>query len=233
MSLADAVLVTRPEPGLAETMRAVAALGWLPVAAPGLELLPKPFIAPRAQALLLTSRAAARAVPALGLPVLAVGGATAAEARLRGHPDVTAADGDAEALAALVQARLNPADGPLLLAVGEGYGQDLAASLRSLGFAVQRRVAYAAHAAPHLPAPALEALRQGRVGAALFFSPRTARTSMGLIRAAGLAEAARTIRAVAISRRVTESLAALPWAEVATATRPDHLSMMEALGEAR
>ncbi|WP_164867988.1 uroporphyrinogen-III synthase [Rhodovarius crocodyli] len=233
MSLADAVLVTRPEPGLAETMRTVAALGWRPIAAPGLELLPKPFTPPRAQALLLTSRAAARAVPPLGLPVLAVGEATAAEARLCGHPDVTAAEGDAEALAALVRNTLQPADGPLLLAIGEGYGRELAAALRASGFAVQRRVAYAAHAARHLPAPALEALRQGRVGAALFFSPRTARASMALIRAAGLAEAARTIRAVAISRRVTDTLAVLPWAEVATATRPDHLSMMEALGEAR
>ena len=54
------VLITRPEPGCAETARAAAALGWLPLLAPGLELRPVPFTPPSAQALLLTSRAAAR-----------------------------------------------------------------------------------------------------------------------------------------------------------------------------
>lgn len=227
------VLITRPEPGCAETARAAAALGWLPLLAPGLELRPVPFTPPSAQALLLTSRAAARAVPPLNMPVLAVGEATAAEARAHGHRDVIAAEGDAEALAALARARLNPRDGALLLAIGEGYGQELAAALRGAGFAVQRRVAYAACAARQLPGPARDALAAGGVGAALFFSPRTARASMAQMRAAGLAEAARGIRAVAISPRVAGVLAALPWAAVATAARPDHSSMMEALGEPR
>ena len=45
----------------------------------------------RAQALLLTSRTAARALPPTDLPVLAVGEATAAEARRQGCRNVTAA----------------------------------------------------------------------------------------------------------------------------------------------
>src|SRR4051794_17427369 len=76
-----AVLVTRPEPSAAETVRRVAALGWRPVLAPALVLAPRATAAeplPAAQALLLASRAAARAVrPCAASPVLAVGEATA------------------------------------------------------------------------------------------------------------------------------------------------------------
>ena len=37
------VLVTRPEPGAAETARRVAALGWRPILAPALVLAPRRF----------------------------------------------------------------------------------------------------------------------------------------------------------------------------------------------
>ena len=84
--LAPGVLITRPEPGAAETARRVAALGWRPILAPALVLAPRPFAAPPAQALLLTSRAAARALPPSDTPVLAVGEATAAEARAAASP---------------------------------------------------------------------------------------------------------------------------------------------------
>ncbi|WP_372491091.1 uroporphyrinogen-III synthase, partial [Falsiroseomonas oryziterrae] len=88
----DAVLVTRPEPGGAETAARVAALGWTPVVAPALVLNPVHLELPAAQALLLTSRAAARALPrpVPGLKVIAVGEATAAEARARGWADCRA-----------------------------------------------------------------------------------------------------------------------------------------------
>ncbi|HEY4250097.1 MAG TPA: uroporphyrinogen-III synthase, partial [Roseomonas sp.] len=74
----------------------------MPVLAPALLLAPRPFgPPPPAQALLLPSRAAARALDAWDIPVLAVGEGTAAEARARGFTAVTAAAGDAAALAGL------------------------------------------------------------------------------------------------------------------------------------
>jgi uroporphyrinogen-III synthase len=239
---ADAVLVTRPEPGAAETAARVAALGWQPVLAPALVLGPRRGAAalpPRggAQALLLTSRAAARAlVPpeAVGPPVLAVGEPTADEARARGFADVIAAGGDAASLAALAAARLDPKAGPLLLAVGEGYGLDLAAALRGRGFRVLRRIAYAAAPAPALPEPARAALAAGGVVAALFFSPRSAECAMSLIRAAGLARAVPAIEALCISPRVARAAAAaaapLPWRATRVPARPDQDSMLQLLG---
>ncbi len=231
------VLVTRPEPGASETARRLAALGWRPVLAPALVLAPRPLAAmPRAQAILLTSRAAARALPRdwfpASLPVLAVGEATAAEARARGFADVRPASGDAQALAALAAATLDPAAGPLLLAVGVGYGLDLAASLRARGFRVIRRIAYAAAPAAALPPEAIAAVHQGVIAAALFFSPKSAQSALALLRTAGLAATAPGIRALAISPRVAQLLAALPWRQVQVAARPDQDSLLELLGPA-
>ncbi len=235
------VLITRPEPGTAETARRVAALGWRPIPAPALVLAPRPFPLPPAralrpvQALLLTSRAAARALPPADIPVLAVGEATAAEARACGFPQVEAAAGDAAALAEHAARRLDPATGPLLLAVGEGYGAELAADLRARGFRVIRRVAYAARPADALPAEASAALQQdGEVVAALFFSPRSARCAISLIKASGHAATAAGMEALAISPRVAEAatraLAPLAWRAVRVADRPDQDALLALLG---
>lgn len=304
----DAVLITRPEPGAAETAGRVAALGWQPVLAPALVLESRPPARlPAVQAVLLPSRAAARALfpageggaapgaaawdrapspgaapvpdrpvptadgsapdsglprggagraaaarpprgqgaeagetpPRVGcagwlraLPVLAVGEATAAEARARGAQDVTAAEGDAIALATLATARLDPAAGPLLLAVGQGYGAELAAALRGRGFRVIRRVVYAAAPAAMLPEAARAALAAGRIGASLFFSPRSATIACGLIAGAGLAEAARGAVALALSPRIAEALTPLPWQAVRVAPRPDQAQLLALLGPA-
>ena len=226
-----AVLITRPEPGAAETAAACAALGWDAILAPAMLLRPTPPARlPPAQALLLASRAAARALAPMPLPVLAVGDGTAAEARARGFTDVRAAAGDAAALVEAAAATLDPAAGPLLLAVGRGYSAELATALRQRGFRVIRRVAYAAAPATALPPPAMAALRAGRVGAALFTSPRGARITIALLRRAGLAEAARGIRAIAISPRIAEALAVLPWSRTDCTARPDPALLPDHLG---
>jgi len=228
-----AILITRPEPGAAESAHAVAALGWEAVLAPALALTALPFKAPgNCQAIIITSRAAARALPLVALPVIAVGEATATEARARGFADVRAAAGDAQALSALIGATLKPEAGTLCLAVGEGYALDLAAALRAKGFRVLRRVVYAARPSTELPAEALQAIREGRVHAALFTSPRSAQEAMRLLADAGLHKAAQNIIAIALSPRIAAALAALPWAEIRTASRPDHAALLACLGPA-
>jgi uroporphyrinogen-III synthase len=253
------VLVTRPEPGAAETAARVEARGLRAVLAPALVLSPLPHAAlPPAQALLLPSRAAARALAADGdddreqrpdggaaarvagprlrqarigatTRVVAVGEATAAAAREAGFERVEWAEGDAVSLAAHCQARLRPADGPLLLAAGRGYSAELAAALRGAGFSVIRRVVYAAAEAQALPAEAAAALRAGAVSHALFFSPRSARCSVGLLQSGGLGAAARGIVAIAISPRVAAALLPLSWREVLVASRPHQDPMLELL----
>lgn len=228
-----AVLVTRPEPGLGETCARLAALGWAPLAAPALVLESRalaPFPAP--QAVLITSRAALPALAALprALPLFAVGEASAAAARAAGFAAAEGAEGEAAALAALVAARCRPEAGPLLLAAGRGYAQDLAAALRGRGFRVARRIAYHVAPASALPETARRAMSEGQVAAALFFSPRSAACAMKLWRAAGLAEAARGIEALALSPRIAAVLAGFPWRAVRVAARPEQALLIDLLG---
>lgn len=227
-----AVLITRPEPGAAETAARVAALGLAPILAPALTLAARAAPLPPAQAVVITSPAAARALPARlhGLPLFATGPASADAARMAGFRQVEGAEGEAVSLAALVAARAEPASGPLLLAIGAGYGLDLAAALRARGFRVARRVVYAAREATALPAPAVAALGAGQVTAALFFSPRSARAAMALIEQAGLRHAAPGIVALALSPRIASSLRAWAWRRVAVADAPHQDRLLALLG---
>ncbi len=236
MNAAGAILVTRPEPGGGETAARLHSMGRVAVQAPALVLTPRAFTLPPCQAVLVTSRAGARALPPPipGLPVLAVGAATAEVVRHAGW-SVAAAEGTAESLAALVAGRCDPASGPLLLAVGQGYALDLAAALRARGFRVLRRVAYRTTPAAALPDAALSALRQDRVSSVVFHSPRSAACAITLIRAAGLAETLAGLVACAISPRVAaaarKALAPLAFRELRVATRPGEDALLAVLGQ--
>ena len=240
MTVRPQVLVTRPEPGLGETMAALAVAGWEPVAAPLLALRSLPFpLAARAagtiQAILLTSGQAVAAVAGLGpmlrnRPVLTVGDATAIRARAAGFADVTSAAGDAASLGRLVSVSLDPADGALLLACGRGQAIPLAQALRRQGFHVIRRCVYAAESAHALPDAALEALQGEVLTAALFFSGETAAAFVRLL-PTGLHPALPRLRALAISPAVALALQSLPWCSVEAATMPTATSLLGLLGE--
>jgi uroporphyrinogen-III synthase len=231
------VLVTRPEPGGAETAARLRALGWQALAMPALVLRPRRLELPPCQAVLLTSRAAARALPppAGDVALLAVGQATAEAARAAGWGGALAAGGTAGDLARLAACRLDPAAGPLLLAVGQGYALDLATDLRRRGFRVLRRIAYAALPATTVPAPVLAALRQGAAPRrVLFHSPRSAACAITLLREAGLAAELADMAALAISPRVAEAarsaLAPLAWREMHVAGLPNEDALLALLG---
>jgi uroporphyrinogen-III synthase len=237
MAEAPAILITRPEPGAADTAAAVARLGWRPVLAPALVLAPLPPPADLhhpVQAVLLPSRAAARALPGVprATPVLAVGAGTAAEARAAGFTQIDAAAGEASTLIARAAERLDPKAGPLLLAVGRGYSLELAQGLRRHGFVVRRRVVYAASPADSLPVAAAEALRAGAIHAALFYSPRSASVTVALLRRAGLAETVGKVAAFALSGRIAAALAGMPWREIHATPAPEPTALLALLGPA-
>ena len=237
ISLADAgasVLITRPEPGASETAERVAALGLLPVVAPLLAINTLSVAWPpsgEVQAILVTSGNAVPALPASHrhLPLLAVGQTTARRAREAGFGQVQSADGDASALADLAERVCRPHGGPLLLATGRRQGHPLATALRGRGFAVVRRVVYAAEPVALLPPSARSALHAGTLRAVLFFSAETARAAVRLIEAAALHDAVRAIDAVAIGHPAAVALEALPWRRVRVAARPDQDAMLALL----
>ncbi len=233
-------LVTRPEADAAPLARALAERGIETLLAPLISIEPVPDAAKRladamigAQALLFTSANGARMFASASarreLPVLAVGDATAAAARLANFRSVASAGGDVGDLAALAAARLAPAHGALVHVAGSVTAGDLAGALEAEGFQVRRAVIYEARPARALAPETAAALASGAVGLALFFSPRTAALFVRLAGDAGLAESCRAMTALALSPAVAESLAALPWARVLIAGAPTQADLLAAL----
>jgi uroporphyrinogen-III synthase len=227
------VLVTRPEPGLSETMADVAAHGWNAWAAPLLriERAGTRTVPPRIQAVLATSGQALAFLPdgiARTIPFFAVGAATARRAREAGFADIRSADGNAHALGALTMHALDPAGGTLLLLSGAGHGIELAAELRRVGFRVVRRVVYRARAVRHLPSDARDALARGEIAAILFFSAETARV---FFLACPEAFDDAFVRAISISAGCAQELSQMGWrGPIELAARPDASEMLARLG---
>lgn len=234
MSGGGLVLVTRPEPEAGDTVSRLAAMGREAIAAPMLRIEKVPATLPgpgEVQAVVLGSINAVRHLPLRfrRVPVLAVGDATAEAARARGFAKVTSAGGDARDLAALATRVCDPAGLPLLLATARGAGGPLAADLRGRGFRVHRRVTYRAVALPRL-GEAADALRDGRVGEALFFSSSAARVFARVARAMRLTHTLGGITALAISPAVAATLGRSGFRAVLTASRPDQESMLALFG---
>jgi uroporphyrinogen-III synthase len=188
------------------------------------------------QAVLCTSANGVRAVARVSgerrVPLLAVGDATAARARAEGFDHVESAGGDVGDLARLAAARLRPQDGPLLHVAGNVVAGDLVGLLRARGFAVERRVLYEARAAAALSPAAVDSLRAGAIGFALFFSPRTAAIFARLATVAGVTEGCAKITAVSISGAADAPLAGLRWHDRRIAERPNQSALLDALDRA-
>lgn len=230
------VLLTRPRQDSEDTARFLAEHNIEAVIAPLIEISDIAGVSldlEGVQALLVTSangvRALARATQRRDIPVFAVGDASAVAARQSGFVEVTSADGDVVALAALVRDRLAPEDGVLLHAAGSAVAGDLAGDLATHGFTVRRAQLYQAQAADNLPKAAQNALNGSNIDAALFYSPRTAAQFAKLVSAAGLEAPCQKIIAVCLSPAVAEAAAALPFAEVRTAAAPDQAALIAIL----
>ncbi|WP_258367712.1 uroporphyrinogen-III synthase [Komagataeibacter oboediens] len=227
------VIVTRPPPGLAPTMAAVAERGLHPIAAPMLHVSQHALSIGmfRPDAIVLTSGQAVGSLTDPGLhhiPCYVVGAATARRARAVGFAHVIAASGTADDLTALLRAAMQPT-ARLLLAVGRGYGQDMATDLRGRGYRVLRRCVYAVRPATCLPPDALAALRAGQVAAVMFYSTRTAEAFVAALPPA-LVPALVGVEAIAMSDGVAAVLGAgLRWGGIRIATRPAQERMLACL----
>lgn len=230
------VLVTRPREDAEGIAQALERRGFEVVLEPLLDIHVLPDAAlPLAgvQGILATSANGVRALAANGaprdLPVWAVGPATAEKARELGFSAVESAGGDVVRLAELVNRRVDPARGALLHAAGTKVAGDLSGDLERRGFEVRRAVLYEARTAEALTPGLVAAMRDGLIGLALFFSPRTAATFVRLADAARIGETCRTIAAGALSAAVAEQLASLAWRRTFVARTPDQAALLAAV----
>ncbi|MDH3230979.1 MAG: uroporphyrinogen-III synthase [Alphaproteobacteria bacterium] len=185
------------------------------------------------QGLLFTSSNGVRAFARLSdhrdLPAFAVGDATAQACRDAGFLNVHSASGDVDALANYVIRHCQPYDGRLLQVAGTVSAGDLSGALRAAGFTVDRIPIYEAHAAEALSSGTRTAMKNGRIDAVLFFSPRTASTFVTLAQSANLENACRNINAYCLSPAVAKRAAALPWKRVTIAAEPTQAALLASL----
>lgn len=210
--MARAALVLRPEPGNAHTRAALAAAGIVAHALPLFRVEPRTWAVPDSSdydALLITSANAVRHAGAglaqlAGLPVVAVGAATARAARAAGL--TVAVIGSGDAAAAVAQARAYPR----LLHLG---GRDRAGRL-----ALPTAVVYASVAVTPPP----EALAAAVDAVVLLHSPRAASRFAAL--AATLPHD--RVRVAALSAAVLAA-AGPGWQASAVARTPTDLALVE------
>lgn len=186
-----------------------------------------------AQGLLFTSSNGVRAFASLSaernLPAFAVGDATARACREAGIGIVHSASGNVDDLANYVIGHCRPQDGRLLQIAGTVSAGDLAGALRAAGFSVDRIPIYEARPARTFSEGTRAALKNGRIDAALFFSPRTAATFVSLVQVAELQDACRNIDAYCLSPAVAKRAAALPWRRVTIAAAPTQAALLKTL----
>lgn len=211
------VLVTRPEPGAAETARRLTAMGYTPIVVPLLTVTKRtPILPTKVTAILVTSaNGLVESIPAA--PLLTVGDATAERARAMGHTNVTSAGRDAPALAELVQ-RLHPPPASLLLLSGARQNAKLTATLRAAGYRVLRRVTYATQP--------IATMGEVPASTILFFSPETARIFVRLV---GTAPRIAECEALAISPATAAALSPLPWRRIRVASAPNQDALLALL----
>lgn len=210
------VLVTRPEIDARREAEALVARGHEPVLAP---LLKIEFLdgvevdLDGAQALIVTSRNALRALAAheafeqaLGLPLFAVGEATARAARDLGFSEVTIGPGTAAGLVPLIRQEVHPDNGALVHVAGAALAFDLKAALEEEGFYFRRPVLYRSHKAPVLSDEILAGLTSGDIAAVILMSPRTATTFAALAERHDVVTQAKNLVCYCLSQTVAEAV---------------------------
>jgi len=215
--MSRAIAVLRPEPGNAATAAAIEVLGLTAIRLPLFEVHAIDWVAPdasRFDALLLTSANAPRhAGPGLaalrGLPVHAVGDATAAAARDAGLEVVAVGGRDGAALVAAAAAS------------GVRRGLLLGGRDRALASDPIIAEAIATYASDPMAVP-VEALDRLTGSVVMVHSPRAARRVADLIDRAGIDR--RTVRLAAISAAAAQA-AGDDWDRIAAAATPDDAAL--------
>ncbi len=205
-----AVLITRPEPDGARLAGILRKMGFRAIVCPMLKIVPAPDLKlpGGVQGLILTSANGARALALRGavapeLAVFALGEKTARAARAAGFADVRAGDGRRASLVRRIRALAgDPGRARLVHVCGAHVAGDWRAELAGQGIEILRLEAYRAQAVEGLSPAARRALAADEVGAALFFSPRSAELFCRAARRAGLAGRLGGVRALCLSESI-------------------------------
>ena len=232
------VLNTRPLEDAAELNERLLQLGMTVVSEPLLQISFFDELAPelkKFKALIFTSRNGARAFGRVSaqrdIPVFAVGDSTARFAKEAGFKQVLSADGNVEALAALVARTIEPLSGPLLHVTGSVTAGDLSGELQRLGYKIVREVMYESRISEELSTRTTQMIRNGAVDCIALFSPRTARTFAKLAEYSGILDCCGDMSVVCLSPAVALPVNGIPWRQVLIANEPKSEALMQLFGK--
>lgn len=227
------VLITRPQPEAGAFAARCAEEGLEPIVSPLMEIVELGVATDLSSvaALAFTSvngvRAFTQNSQMRDLPVFAVGATSANESRRAGFDEVYVADGDVDALAALITAHWSSGDGAILHAAGATRAGDLVKALEEKGIAARREVFYEAAPVDGLNDDALAALQSGRADLwVALFSPRSAKLFLEAMEKAKLTPALGMVNAACLSQAVADA-AGEGWRTVHVAPRRDSAAMIE------
>ncbi|TDI58324.1 MAG: uroporphyrinogen-III synthase [Alphaproteobacteria bacterium] len=227
------ILVTRPQPDADQLATVLVARGHEVIVEPLMTIdydAGAKISVEGAQAILITSangaRALAAATPDRGVPLFCVGAVSAAQAAADGFSTISNASGDTNDLAQLVADRCRADGGHLIHIAGSVVAGDLAGQLTALGFTVDREVLYEAKPRDALSDPTKQAIADDLELAVTLFSPRTAKTFIGLIEKAELKGACTSLDLLCLSQAVADAVSGLSCRAVKVADRPTTDAML-------
>ena len=233
------LLVTRPEPDASRLAERLAALDHEAVIEPLMAVSFEdcdPIEIAEAQALIATSRnglagleAQGAARIASGLPLFAVGKATAAAARALGFDLIVTGAGTVHDLVPQIVSACDPHAGFLVHLAGDVAAADIGAELEPHGFRVDAPVVYRMRPATALSEPVFEQLAAGLIDGVLLFSPRTATIYVELVNKYHLSASVRQLTHYCLSKHVARRLAPLGAIRIETAAEPTLPAMLELL----
>ena len=210
------IIVTRPQPEASRLKEVLEAEGCEAFVEPLLSVSfddGDPIETEGVQAVVVTSRNGLRALARRaelldlrGLPLFAVGRATANEARHMRFEHIVVGTGTAHDLVPKIAAALDPAMGMILHLAGDVLAGDLAGELEQQGFRVDQPVVYRQVTARELSPALVLGLRERQFDGVILMSPRTADVWVRLVVAAGMVDSVRTLTHYCLSAAVAARL---------------------------
>jgi uroporphyrinogen-III synthase len=164
------------------------------------------------------------------MTLYAVGPASAAVGRSIGFAEVVEGPGTAAGLSAMLQSRLQPARGRLIIPRAQDTAFDLAGALRERGYDVIAPIVYRMDAAQALRPQTIAALEAGTIDAITLLSNRTAQTYARLITTHKQLENIEHIPHLCLSRSIAEHVLQLGARTVQTALRPNIEEILALVG---
>lgn len=232
------VLITRPQPGAAETAGRLRGLGYEPIVLPlteikglPIEQIPSPT---GIDAVAVTSANALRHAPGeliaafLAKTCFAVGGATATAAREAGFTTVTAGPGDAAGLVPIMLGAL-PARAHVLQLCGRVRVGGLAEGLRAGGMAITELEIYDAPRIPYAPETILARLNDRAPDAALIHSANAASRLAELAALPQIAPLFARTLFFCLSPRIGGALSGIPQEKIFSASAPEEAELLALL----